>query len=702
VNAAFALLWQTPKKSLSMDNQLNITVANQVTLSEKEQEELVKFVVATEKQGRDARSTYEKHWKECNQAYHAKADPILDEEMEWQSNLCLPWAYDAVESAYAYYHQTLLPKDDQIFTIDGRTPEDKDGAEVMEKYCEHRFNKNKFPEKIGQALKQLLKKNHTCVKQYWRKDTRIEYPQQLVESIDPETGESVQTWQQQPQTVVEYNNTWIDVIDIDNFVFYPIWGDFNKTTQIHCTYRYYDELMAAGQQQEAPYFNLDKIKPDDDESYKPYNSDGSAVERDIDGNVVRKNCGLKLKEAWISRVKIGDTVYNNYIATVVNDKWLIRFQPNDQPMGKSPFLWLPMDPDGDCLYGYGLLSKGLPILQAANFIFNMRLDELKLKLYGSYKYWDDGVFNPYNVVSRPGAMIETAGPESATGNLVPLNPNLQHVQLAYTEVAELQAEFEEVTVPKAVKGQQEARDATATEISTVANSASNKMHVKAYNINDRFLQPLVEKHYADIYEKQNEDPDIKLEIARLTQNAVKQVVQDPDGQPTAIMKTPEELIASLPPFIPLPEVDIKVVAYQNQIRKQETLQNLAQVLPQIAQFPQMGKYWKWYGVDKMVIRLADLPKDELLMDETERDEADKNDQQQQQQQQEMQMMQMKAQYDLEVMKEQNSHEIELKKIQLEYEKLALENQKLLMGTVVDTLGQPENGSTPQAPEPQAA
>lgn len=670
-----------------MDSQTNTTIAAQVTLSDEEQQELLNYIKTTEKKGRDARSVYEKHWKECEKAYHCKPDPILDEEMEWQSNLCLPWAYDAVESAYAYYHQTLIPKDDQIFTIDGRTKEDKDGAEVMEKYLEHRFNKNQFPEKIGQALKQLLIKNHTVAKLYWRKDTRVEYNWEPVSTLNPETGEISQSFQQNPNEVVEYNNTWADIIDLENFVMYPIWGDFNKTTRIHCTYRYYEDLMQAGQDPNTPYFNLDKIKPEDDDSYKPYASDGTAVERNENGDVVRKYCGLKIKEAWIDRVVIKGKVYRNYIATSVNDKWIIRFQPNDQPMGKSPFLWLPMQPDGDCLYGYGLLSKGLNILQAANFIFNMRLDELKLKLYGSYKYWDDGVFNPYNVVSRPGAMIEMSGPESVAANLQPLNPHLESIQLAYAEVAELQAEFEEVTVPKAVKGQQEARDATATEISTVANSSSNKMHVQAYHINDRFLQPWVEKDYADTYQKLNEDDSIKLEIARLTQEAVKMVAQGPDGQEVMVPKTDQELIDSLPKFIPLPEVDIKVVAYQNQVRKQETLQNLAQVLPQVAQFQPMAKYWKWYGTGEMILRLSDLPKDQLMVDETERDQIDQNEQQQQDQQQQMQMMQMKAQYDLEVMKEQNQHEVDMRKIQLEYEKLALENQKLLMGTVVDTLGQ---------------
>lgn len=702
-----------------MTSQHTTSLQTPVTLTDDEQKKLINYVLDCDQKGRKARAKYESDWKDCWKAYHCVSDPIVDEEMEWQSNLCLPWAYDAVESWYAYMHSSLMPKDDEIFSISGVTRDDDPGAEVMEQYLEYRFTKNKFPERLGKSLKQLAIWNHSCIKTYWRKDQKISYAYEPSNTLNPLTGEIVQGYQLNTNASTDYNNVCVDVVDIDNISFYPIFGDFEKTTRVHTTYRYYEELMMAAQSGEAPYFNLDKIRLDDEK--KPYAPDGTPVSEYVgsdwslnDTEKDRQSSGLRIKEAWIYRCRIGDKVYRNYIATIVNDRWLIRFEPNTLPEGKSPFLWLAFNPDGDCLYGYGLLSKGLPILRAANRKFNMRQDELNLKLYGSYKYWDDNVFNPYAVVSQPGAMIQMADAQSCEANLVPLNPHLEHIQLTYEEIAALLVEFEEVTVPKVVKGMLEARDATATEITATDNKASGKMNVQAFHINDRLLQPFIEQFYLLTYEALHEDPSVLLEIARLTQPASYMLTTDINGNPLPpnqqqeILYTDQQLIAMLPKFLPLPEIDVKIVAYENFLRKQQVLQNLAALLPQAAQSPG-AKYIKWYNTMQLTARLMSLPKDEVIMNADERDQADQQEQAAQQQQQQMAMapemakMQLEsAKLQLEATKENNRHQETMLQMQLENARLNLDAQNAAVNAM---LGQQEIEAKKEKanePEPKSA
>jgi hypothetical protein len=648
-----------------METQKTVIQAKPVTLSYEDQEQIITFVKDTWDKGHKARKKYKDHWEECEKAYHCEMPTIESPELDWMSNVCLPWAYDASESWYAHIHSTTIPKNDQVFTISGRTEEDHPGAEVMQKYMEYRFEQNKYAQQLGRAYDQLKIRNHTCQKVYWRKDTTIEY-QWVDEPVtqmvfDPAQGIEVPTQVgtkkvRRPQEKVTFNNVWIDVVDINNFVMYPIYGDINKTTRIQETYRNYEDLIASADK--TNYFNLDKLSLDDER-------EAAGLERKEEQKEDSKHYkGLKIKEAWIYRVKIGENVYRNYVATIVNDKTLIRFQPFPSGCPKSPFVFMALRPDGDCLYGYGLNSKGLGILKAANKKFNAWIDESTLTQHQAHKYWDDGIFNQYNVVRRPGAMIKMANAESVANNLVPIIDDIGRQQEAMADLAALKVEFETVTVPKVVKGMIEVGgNNTATEISQAQNNSNGKMHIDAYNINDYIIKPTLELSYEAIYERLQFDDTILQEIQVITQP------KDENGNPMGEL-----------PVLPLPEVDIKVVGYQNVIRKQEQLANLAQALPQLAQSP-AAKYLKYENIGEDVLRLMDLDTDRLWKSEEERKQADEQEAQSAQQQQQMMQekelgpirnQQAQQQQDFQLKSQQQQLDFELNQAELEIKRVELE------------------------------
>lgn len=641
-----------------METQKTVIQAKPVTLSSDDQEAVIAFVKDAWDKGKSERKKYVDHAKECRKAYHCEREPITSPELDWMSNKCLPWAYDAAESWYAHIHSTTIPKNDQIFTVSGRTEEDHPGADVMQKYLEFRFERNFFARQLGMAMKNLVIENHACLKVYWREDVTVESAwedEPVIETLtDPSTGQAVPSQVGtrrviKPKERTTFNNVWIDVVDLDNFVMYPIRGDFEKSTRIHETYRYYEDLMASAEN--ANYVNLDQITLDDERG-----SDNASHRTEAD-SLKKSPKGLNIKEAWIHRVKIGDKVYRNYVATIVNDKTLIRFQPFPPDCQKSPFVFLALRPDGDCFYGYGLNSKGLDILEAANEKFNGWLDEGKLTQHEAWKYYDDGVFNPNNVVRRPGAMVKMSQ-QSIQDNLVPLTDNLAPQQQVMQDLALLKVEFETVTVPKVVKGMIEVgRDATATEINQAQSNSSGKMHIDAFHINDGMLAPTLEKAYQAIYERAQFDESVQQEILQVTQP------KDADGNPM------NEL-----PLLPLPEVDIKVVGYQNVIRKQETLAAIGQAVPQFAQSP-AGKYLQWPNLLEDVFGLMDLDKKRLIMDDAARKQVDETERQAAEQQQQLLVQEATAKLQLQKEKQDQDFQIKLQELELRRLELGLKFQQ---------------------------
>jgi len=640
-----------------MEHTINIDKPERLTLTDENQKKIVGFVADVVDKGGKARKKYEQNWKDCERAYHCEPHP-LDEEDEWQTNMVLPWAYDAIESAYAHLCNTMVPRDEQVFDATGRTEEDHPGVKVMAQYLEHRLDEAGFVAQIYKSFKQILKRNHTCLKIYWRTDKRVSHDIQ----VDPMTGQR----RRMPSENVVFNNVWFDVVDIDNFYMYPIHGDFEKVNKVHRTRRHLEELKAENEEKKKEtgedwYFNLDRIDQKKDNQAEAEKAATTGEQKTFEG--------LKIDEAWLSRIEIDDKVYHNYVATIVNEKHLIRFAPNPYDMGKTPYVWSCANPDGDCLYGYGLISKGLKILDNASFIHNTRSNELKLKIYSGHKYYDDGVFNAYNYIQRPGLLVRMASAESAATNLVPIAESNIMLGEARAELAELKAEFESVTVPKVVKGITEVTNRTATEIGQAQNNASTKLHVFANQLNNDLLKPLLEMMYMMIYQRKDVDPSVLEDIARLTQESTIQMDTDPSGQPleepVTVARPIEEMIADLPELLPLPEIDIKMVGYMNVIRKQEALASIGQVIPQLLQSP-AAKYLKWDNIAEDVLRMADLDYNNLLMDADERAEVDAKEQEQVQQQQQMAMQMQQQQAELEQMKAVHQMKMDEFEKQLKY------------------------------------
>jgi len=620
-------------------DQINQEPAPSKQLSKEDEARIVQHVKDTWDFGIRDRKSDKGAWDDCIKAYNCQFDPIKDPRLMWKSNVFLPWCFDALEAWYSYMHSMLLPKDESFFALMGRQKSDDAGTEVAEKYLRHTFNVNGLSEKFGDFLRQLGIVGNSCIKVHWREETKAVTEWQDTPLLDPvtkqpvysETGTVVTQSSAVQNTRTILNNAWFEVIPIDHFVFYPISGDFEKTTKIHETWRYIEELEALSDDGQNPYFNLDKLTKETANDELAATGSGKAAGEHYKG--------INIKEAWIPRVRINGRTYRNYVATVANDTTLIRFQPNPFDFGRHPFVFCSLIPVLKSLLGVGMLHKALGLQKTGNFLHNARLDEIKLQTYGQYKYMEDGAFNPYNFVVRPGGLTRVGNME----NLMPLNKDLQGVQINMEEVSLLKEEFEEVTVPKIVKGQLDAGDKTATEASLADKGASGKMNTMAQRINEKVLKPLIELTYLLIYQRAQNDERIIQDIARLTQDPVETLTQDQQGrplpQPVELTVPIEQMVQKLPKFLPLPEIDVQIVGYQNQVRKQEMAVGIANMVTQLAKTP-AAQYIAWYNMGKFGCRLMTLPEDEIFVSEEQRDQIDQQNAQLQQQQMQMQQAEM--------------------------------------------------------------
>lgn len=645
-----------------MEQQTQFTPYKPIQLDDEKEKAVVKAVVDADKKGRDARERYEKEWHQCARLYNCIPTQYEDDELKDFSNIVLPWVADAVESAYAYLHSAMIPRNDAMYTINPITEDDKEGADVMSQFLEHLLMDSKFAHKFGANLRQSLIKGHSVIKAYWRNDT--------VAVHDYQEGQPVQGVR------TTYNNIHFDIIDVDDFSFYPIYGEFNKTTRVHRVYRTVDEIKRSAEGENSPeYFNLDKLGKDEENNFV---ADNAEFREGEDGKEKKKKKGIELKEAWFHTLVIGEEVYYNHIATIAEGKTLIRLQPNHYPDGMSPFFWTSLVPsDTDCLYATGMLSRGLAVLDAAEELFNSRIDQERLNINKPRKYYDDGVINPYQLIARPGALVPVAQESLTNGNLEPLSADNGTIAVNMQELETLKAEFESVTVPKAVKGLVETGQRTATEISEAVSNAAGKLNGFAFHINDNQLTELIKYAYKMVYAKLEveKDEELKARMALLTQEA-SVIQQGEDGQEVRTPLTLAMRIAKLPQVLPFPSLDIKVIGFQNAMKRREMLQALSNVIPQLAESP-AGKYLKWETISEAVMEAADLDKSRFLMDEDEKKEADAKEQQQAEQQQQLAMQQMQMQAQLEQMKVQiekfkadsdasaKMKELELKELDLE-------------------------------------
>lgn len=597
-----------------MDTEIKDNKFQRLKLTSSDEIYLIGLVNNAWEKGQDARQKYKDDWEATNRAYLCEHDWELNEGEQWRTRNYFPWANEAVENVYSYLSAALLPKGEDFFQLVGRSKEDEAILEPFQKFLKYLLEeKSNYKQVLRSRLRAMLRFNHDVCKKHWRKEYK-EYPDR-----DLESGEIT------IKRELVYNAPFFEPLRLKDVSVHPIKLPLSERISVHQTRRQAEEIIEAAESERINYINIDKVK------------DWAETAR-----LNKNNDGMCVKEASIPRFVLDGKVYTNYMVTIA-ENILIRCQPMPAYYEGCTFDITPMIPDVGSVYGYGLLSKAIGILKYANHLANSRGDGIKIGIYSEYKYWDDGIFSAESVVSRPGAMHEFADANSVQTNMLPVQKDLSGLQITAEEIAFYKAEFEEATITKSMKGMIESGDATATEVTYAYNSHTNSLAVIAQYLNETIVKK-----------------DIK-DVIRMVRY---QLMIDPDLQDLFVQVTGEPLQG-----LPSPEIDVKVVGYDNYIQKQQTAMSLNSLIGVTKDTP-WAIYLKGYNLLKRGLQALSIYDEDVVVTSDEAEQIDQRQAERAQQEQQAQMMMAQAQLQqqqqlIEIEKMKQDTQLQIKQMELQ-------------------------------------
>lgn len=537
-----------------------------------------------------------------------------------RSRSYMPLVYTAIETAHSRLVNSILPDDEEVFAINGETEDDTLGCEMMSEYLKSIFKDIEVNETLSKAIKMVLF-GEAALKTYIRKDV-AEYTdskQQMVPLPDGTFQLGVIPFKQEE---TKYYGVHAEIINPDDYVFFPISGDITKATFVHRVWRYKDELVNATYEDGTPvYVNVEEIDVPDSKTTLQ-NKEISKTHQQ----------GLEVKEYWINRIEIEGKVYRDMIATVVEDRYIIRFEPNYYDYGLKPFIYCPFidefTSEGTLQnVGHGLCDRGYELQKITNFTMNQILDESKIRLYGFWKYTPDKNFNPASFIARPGGLVKVGD----INNLQPvINNHLSALSFGVTELQYLEDKFETVVgVPKFLTGvlDKKSGNDTATAKRLAAEGSDTRFRSFAKRIDNFLIKPFVLFSYVSSRQQAMVDVEFLLDMARRTQKSRVKQFNPLSGQEETYELNDTQLIQQLPSIPPLSKIDINIVGFENVLRKSEKAIQMERFMNGISQFSQfnpqtmmrvkenvaINNYARYLSIDGDMIRT-----DQELQDEQQR------------------------------------------------------------------------------------
>lgn len=402
-----------------------------VSLTSKQAKDIASFVTSKFNEFKNSRAEKEKKWNECVKAFLSKHDYTLTDMRKWRSQIYIPLSYEAATNIYSNLKRAIFPTDSSFFTVEPKNHISKEFANIMKTFLLYQLDDMGFITKFGSFLKQLVVIGNSAAAVYWKHVTRKELQTVEVPVYD-ELGNLIDVKKENVEVdKVVYDGPEFETINMFDIVFDPARPDWQNGLVIHRSYRSYEHLK-----NNPVYKNIQDLK---DSSVKQDDSNISEASKAFDmqkENAQQKNM-VRLYSAYGDFV-IDGKVYYDYIAVVANDEYLIRFEKN--PYGEKPFVFTTYESVPNEPYGIGAIEPGLGIQYLVNTFSNQKADVLSLLINGMWAYVDDGIIDPEEIVARPGALIAVKDPN----NIRPIHPDTS-VALSYNEIAQLKAEYQEVT-----------------------------------------------------------------------------------------------------------------------------------------------------------------------------------------------------------------------------------------------------------------
>jgi hypothetical protein len=375
-----------------------------------DKEAVVNLVVSTWDRLKRERLMKEDRWNECRLAAESEFGKTWKELANYRSKRYIPISSMALNNVSSKFSQMLLPKD--WFKASGRTPDDEAGAILMESLCKYQMDKVGLRSKLTKLIYLICQYGNYPFSVKWRKDTiTVPDPTQMQaameQAINPEDGTlDLSTMAIPRREIVMYEGPDLVIGDIMNFVVERNPDDdlyYTRISRFHRTKEYLEATTEPDEYGNVPYEGVSELV---NELRQRETSDNYMRQSDVaTGMLIDDTPAVELLEMWgnfhVRGVDGTIQSFKNFRAVVGNRRVLMAFEENPYAHGKIPWNLGQYGPSGDHTYAYGVLEQNLGIQDDVNVRSNQIIDAHALALNQIWKYRDDGVIDPENLISAP-------------------------------------------------------------------------------------------------------------------------------------------------------------------------------------------------------------------------------------------------------------------------------------------------------------
>jgi hypothetical protein len=496
--------------------------------------EVVDYVVTRYRELKDHRKVKEIKWMECVRAYMSDFPRIWDvrKETEMRSARFVPLSFDSVETLEATLMSMVMPEGRWIRltpAIPGKLPYDDKAAEEMEALIYSQHQQMKFRREFKKFVKQMAIVGNAPYQVGWRQDRVVDYPAfeaamrqwQIVHQESwGKFQQAMEDWQRlseiaqakgeppppKPSIVmpepppsgatqsdqIAYAGPTFMTGDIFNFVIDPFSPDRNHPIMIKRSFAPKSAIIKMSQKNEFGYSVYENTQNVEEKEIRVARDQDHMIEQyDAFGLQVPSGKAVEIKESWgtmhiTNGHRDGRSVFVSFVATVANDSDLIRFEPTFMWSGESPVgMGTYRDVPGQ-VYGIGALEMALGVQDLVNARTNQNIDIVNFAVNPEYKAVDDGYVRS-KMVSSP-SKIHWVGD---INNLVPLDKNLQGLNISFQDVTLLKNEFKMITKSGAPLASDSRESATKTRLdSRMLGGDVSKI---ALHIEDTVLTEIIQK-----------------------------------------------------------------------------------------------------------------------------------------------------------------------------------------------------------------
>lgn len=542
---------------------------------------VVQLVTSTWDRLKRERLMKEDRWNECRLAAESEFGKTWKELANYRSKRYIPISSMALNNVSAKFCQSLFPNDDW-FKAEGRTPDDKAGAILMEALCKYQMQKVGLRAKLTKLIYLICQYGNYPYSVKWRMDTiTVPDPSQMPQAMEGAISEDgtidMASVPLPRKEVLLYEGPDLVLGNIFDFVVERNPDDDLYYTRIHRFFRTKEYLEATNEPDEYGNTMYENVAELVNEIRLRETSDSYRLQSDVATGLLQDQTeAVELLEMWGNfHVRGADgsiQSFKNFHAVVGNRRTLLLFEENPYAHGRVPWNLGQFGPAGDHTYAYGILEQNLGLQDDVNVRSNQIIDAHALALSQIWKYRDDGVIDPENLISAPGTMIQVQDLE----NVKPIEFN-DFTSSGMTEVAFVLDQFNRSTGAQLPMLEQKG-GGSATQSAITAQASQAKETEIAKHLEHTVLRPILEQWFALNQQLLDDDQVIRVSGDAVTQGITDEATGlqiEPTG-PLTIKISPEQIAG---------QFDVTPVGVSQMAATQQEAANLMQFLQFMSQGP---------------------------------------------------------------------------------------------------------------------